>query len=135
MARARRPLAATQLTRERRCGEQHLFLAPLHGSEPARACLRRNFPDLSPACLERFVDNYGCVIAHCKRECIYKLNNNLAASPNEGDSERLSSCLLCDEHHCSPVFMETAGANRRSSNTLTEIKRPQREVCGHVNAL
>ena len=117
-----------------RCAVLYMLLGGSSlASSVARRCLDSEF-GFTDACTERFVDNYGCILAHCYEECVYKWDNVLSRSPNR-EGARLSPCLLCDEMHCSPKFIETAGANRRCSGTLTDIKRPAEEVCSHVNAI
>ena len=49
------------------------------------------------------------------------------------DGSKLSDCMLCDEVYCSPVFVSSAGANRRMSGTVTDVRRPDDEVCHDVN--
>ena len=117
-----------------RCAVSYMLLGgSAVASIVARECLRYEF-GFTEACTERFVDNYGCILAHCYKECVYKWDNVLSNSPNTKGTN-LSPCLLCDEMHCSPKFIETAGANRRCSGTLTDIRRPLEEVCSVVNAL
>jgi len=91
----------------------------------------------------RFIDNYGCTVSHCYRECVYKWDNPLSSTTNSDgkshsgkvDGTKLSPCMHCDEVYCSPVFVSSAGANRRMSGTVTDVLRPDDEVCRDVNAV
>lgn len=41
----------------------------------------------------------------------------------------VKKCLKCDEDHCGPAFIKCAGANRRSSGIVSDIKRPPYQEC------
>ena len=132
-----------------RCALLYVFLGP----DVARVCLRYMFslPDgkpekttFTPKCMNRFIDNYGCTLSHCYKECLFQWNNPLSSNNNEieglshtgrADGTKLNPCMLCDEVYCSPVFISSGGANRRCSGTVTDIARPGEEVCKYVNAL
>ena len=109
--------------------------------ETPRSPLRLTPRPLRPKRMQRNATyrttQHSCVISHCIGPCLFKGGNPLAGSPNtENESgEELNECFLCDEMHCSPVFIATAGANRRTSGTQTDVVRPAREICGEVNAL
>ena len=101
-----------------KCGLVYLFIS----KELSRYCLRYMFDGgFTPACENRFMDNYGCTISHCYKDCVGKWDNPLSNSINAGgvshtgkeDGTKLSSCMHCDEVHCSPVFINSGGANRR----------------------
>jgi len=110
-----------------RCALVYLFA----GESLARSCLQREFADaggFTDACLNRFMDNYGCTVTHCYRECIFKWDNPLSASNNVAgalshsgmvDGTKLTPCMHCDEVFCSPVFISAAGANRRMSGCVS----------------
>ena len=127
------------------CALVYLFL----GDSSARTCIKNVFalPDkpeaFTPKCLNRFMDNYGCTLTHCYKECVYKWNNPLSSSSNdhgvshsgEADGTKLNPCMHCDEVYCSPVFIMSGGANRRCSGTVTDVVRPGFEVCPWVDAV
>lgn len=127
-------------------------LAYVFNENLAKMCMRLSFSmptekrenGLTPMCLNRFMDNMGCTLTHCYRQCLFKWDNPLSASNNDrtgvshsgqADGSKLNSCLLCDEVYCSPVFIQSAGANRRCSGTVTDVVRPGDEVCQHVNVV
>lgn len=107
---------------------QCAFIYLLIGETFARVCLRAQF-GFTSGCENRFVDNYGCTVSHCYSECI--VSNPLTGN----DYQDLNACMLCDEMYCSPVFVSSAGANRRTSGTVTDVNRPADSICEHVNAL
>jgi hypothetical protein len=92
---------------------------------------------LTEKCTNRFIDNFGCTLTHCHEECLFRWGNPLSKISNnkDGNNEELNDCLLCDEVYCSPVFVKSAGANRRTSGTITDISRPGDDVCKYVNAV
>merc|ERR1719375_2944781 len=95
------------LTKEAtKCGIAFLFA----GETAARYCLR-TLTTLSHGCTECWLANMGCTTAHCFKECVMKweLPTNSKNNPGESDGSdshtSLTSCLLCDERHCSPNFI------------------------------
>lgn len=106
------------------CALLYVFTSPYVGDSLARACLQSTFEGgFSEPCLNRFIDNYGCVVSHCYAECLFKWRNPLSSSNNDEqgvshfsgkpDGTKLNPCMECDEMHCSPIFIESGGANRR----------------------
>eukprot|EP01062_Namystynia_karyoxenos_P010036 TRINITY_DN13555_c0_g1_i3.p5 TRINITY_DN13555_c0_g1~~TRINITY_DN13555_c0_g1_i3.p5 ORF type:complete len:105 (+),score=19.84 TRINITY_DN13555_c0_g1_i3:349-663(+) len=100
----------------------------------------RRLTTLTDPCIDCWVTNMGCTVAHCFAQCVLRWENPLSAGNNpasggEGSHAALNSCLLCDEQHCSPRFIRSCGANRRMSGTATDITRPPESVCRSVNVL
>ena len=114
------------------------FLGGDHDLKRLRACLRAanitfdsatRFNDgtnngFGPTCMDCWTDNIMCDSAQCSTNpyCIEKFLN-----PN--NTGAFSGCLKCDENHCGAEFIRCAGANRRSSGILSDIRRATSEVC------
>jgi len=86
-----------------------------------------------PTCMDCWTDNIMCDSETCKEHCWVKFFN--AANPKTnitGDASFFdfnAKCLKCDELNCGAEFIKCAGANRRSSGILSDIKRPERQQC------
>lgn len=105
----------------------------LVGETAARACVH-DWLGFTPNCAACWVDNMGCTITHCFRECVLGGGNPLVVGRggNNADGEGgevLNPCLACDELHCSHVFLHCAGANRRTAGVATDIGRRGSEIC------
>ena len=111
-----------------RVASQCAVLNLLFGERLARQCVNRVM-GLTAACGECWLDNMGCTIAHCWNPCLFGYGNppNAHNTPDSGTA--LSTCLQCDELHCSPVFLRCAGANRRTAGVVTDINRMNSEIC------
>lgn len=123
------------LTKEAtKCGIVFLFA----GRSLARLCMR-SLTTLSAGCTECWLANMGCTTSHCFKECVLKWElptnskNNPAGKDGSESHASLTSCLLCDEQHCSPTFIRSCGANRRCAGSATDIGRPPSSICPSVN--
>lgn len=83
-------------------------------------------PKNSPTCMDCWTDNIMCDAVNCKWnfDCIKKFFD-----PDH--SGTLAGCLKCDEENCGPEFIKCAGANRRSTGIVSDIKRPEDQDCKH----
>jgi hypothetical protein len=75
--------------------------------------------DRSKSCMRCWSDNIMCDAAQCVSKCWTKFFD---PTPTE-------ECLKCDERTCGPEFIKCAGANRRSSGIISDISRPDAQVC------
>ena len=111
-----------------RCAVVNLVL----GTAAGRACVE-GWMGLPAPCSQCWRDNMDCTVVHCFRPCVLGHGTPLSGAannvPTPGGGTELSSCLACDERHCSPSFLRCAGANRRTAGVRTDITRPDRELC------
>lgn len=86
-----------------------------------------------PSCMDCWVDNIMCDSMTCKSHCWAKfLNPKNAGGDIVGEPkwyEFNKKCLACDEANCGPEFIKCAGANRRSTGIISDIKRPDNQRC------
>ncbi|CAM9848493.1 unnamed protein product [Phaeothamnion confervicola] len=108
-----------------RCAYAYLVL----GRWAAAACMRRSV-GFTDSCNECWLDNIECDMRECLWIC---LKHTLAGSANNLEGEELNACLACDEEQCGPVFIQCAGANRRRSGIISDIGRPNEQVCTDVD--
>ena len=97
-------------------------LSVVLGRSASNWCL--NAIRFTPKCQECWIDNIMCDKQKCLMTCIlYKLFGR-------GEFKNgLDPCLNCDESLCGPTFMKCAGANRRRCGIVSDIDRPESEVC------
>ena len=83
-------------------------------------CLRNEHIDFTPMCRDVWYDDIDCASSFCKMPCRYKfLTFRKTQDP---------SCIECDEKVCGPGFIH-AGANRRSTGIISDIKRSPNSTC------
>mmetsp|Transcript_126050 Transcript_126050/g.251650 ORF Transcript_126050/g.251650 Transcript_126050/m.251650 type:complete len:458 (+) Transcript_126050:59-1432(+) len=86
-----------------------------------------------PSCMDCWVDNIMCDSMTCTGQCWAKfLNPENSGGDIVGDPkwyEFNKKCLACDEANCGPEFIKCAGANRRSTGIISDIKRPDAQRC------
>ena len=83
---------------------------------------------LRPPCRRCWTANMGCTTTHCFRECVLQGNIPFLSKPNRPKGA-LNPCFHCDEVFCSPYFLRSCGANRRTAGVATDIQRPGQEIC------
>lgn len=100
------------------------------GRESATNCMKEEV-GLSSDCEKCWVDNIMCDLRLCIFTCMWQ---GMFHNINNGKKgQTLNRCTLCDERRCGPQFLRCAGANRRRSGILSDIKRDlDKEVCHKV---
>ena len=101
------------------CALHHTLLGSWFGSR----CMRTKV-GFSRPCEACWIENFECTRTHCLGVCL------LWKILNQGEPEGLlNPCFACDEKHCGPAFMACAGANRRRAGVVSDIPRPDEQVC------
>ena len=88
-------------------------------------------------CSECWYEATRCNIASCAQYCLFGWTNPLSSSNTlDGDGGdggdggyQLNKCMECDEVYCSAYYLQSCGANRRTSGVVTDIKRREEFVC------
>ena len=88
----------------------------------------------TPACTRCWIEDHGCLVAHCYHECVFKgvqhYKRMLGMVPS--DTTKTSSqetCVACMEQRCSESFISSCGVNRRNAGVETDLDRDEREIC------
>lgn len=93
-------------------------------------------------CAECWVEDHGCLFAHCFDECVLNKGTWLSAFSTPEGSQKLfdgqntkkgDGCIHCMEVMCSKPYIDSCGANRRSAGIRSEIDRDVREICTVVD--
>jgi hypothetical protein len=105
----------------------------LGGSWLDRICMTMR-ADFTPGCTDCWVEDHGCLLAHCYGDCLLQsgtwrnafttLGKKDAAAGWKGDM-----CVDCMERFCSKPYIDSCGANRRTAGVKTDIERSQSEMC------
>jgi hypothetical protein len=102
------------------------------GHRAAAKCMMEDV-GLTPDCNDCWVENIMCDLRKCIFTCMwYGLFNQVDGGAG-GAGTALNPCTECDERRCGPAFVTCAGANRRRSGIISDIKRDEHsEVCHDV---
>ena len=88
------------------------------------------FIGFSNSCSECWFEATRCNLQSCAGYCLFGWENPLSvSSTTAAGSKQLNSCMHCDEIHCSAYYLQSCGANRRTSGVVTDIDRPDEHVC------
>ena len=106
----------------------------------ARECMHRHV-GLSRSCAACWVEDQGCLVAHCYYECVIKLETWFSAFKSRDNSkpqeaawdDKNNRCLDCMETRCSKPYIDSCGANRRMAGVVSDISRSSEEICDKVN--
>jgi hypothetical protein len=103
----------------------------LGGRRTAAKCMLDEV-GLTSDCNDCWVENIMCDLRKCIFTCLwYGLHKQVDGGAGTGTT--LNACTECDEKRCGPAFVTCAGANRRRSGIITDIKRNEHsEVCHDV---
>mmetsp|Transcript_1006 Transcript_1006/g.1474 ORF Transcript_1006/g.1474 Transcript_1006/m.1474 type:complete len:282 (+) Transcript_1006:331-1176(+) len=88
----------------------------------------------SEGCAWCWLQATQCNIAHCARYCFFNWQNPLSTSSTKPGTVELNECMHCDEVFCSAYYLQSCGANRRTSGVVSDIDRPNRYVCTAAGA-
>lgn len=111
--------------------------ALIWGRSAAEACMDDSV-GFTDECNDCWLDNIMCDLRKCVFTCIWyslfqSIDNKNSAGNNSMTSAALNPCTECDERRCGPDFVTCAGANRRRSGIVSDIKRDSvHEVCHAV---
>ena len=90
----------------------------------------------TPACSSCWVQDHGCLAAHCFRDCVLggrkhyeRLLGLVSGRDPASQTPAADACIDCMERFCSLPFIRSCGANRRSAGVVTDIVRDPREMC------
>jgi hypothetical protein len=98
----------------------------------AEACMDKTVGFTEP-CRNCWVDNIFCTLARCGFTCAKSVFLYRQQRDHNGN-KTLNECLECDEKMCGPTFIQCAGANRRRSGIISDIRRSDsEEVCQTVD--
>ena len=113
----------TLTTTTKRCAMASLVF----GLSVTKRCMIQ-FVGFTDNCRDCWMENIACTRKKCTKTCIkYMLLG-------KGDFVgKLNPCLACDERECGPAFAKCAGANRRRAGIVSDIARPDEEVCTIVD--
>jgi hypothetical protein len=104
----------------------------LGGHRAAAKCMLENV-GLTDGCNDCWVENIMCDLRKCIFTCMWYRLLNHQVDGGAGTGTSLNSCTECDEKRCGPAFVTCAGANRRRSGIISDIKRDEHsEVCHDV---
>eukprot|EP00568_Trieres_chinensis_P007186 CAMPEP_0183315846 /NCGR_PEP_ID=MMETSP0160_2-20130417/53028_1 /TAXON_ID=2839 ORGANISM="Odontella Sinensis, Strain Grunow 1884" /NCGR_SAMPLE_ID=MMETSP0160_2 /ASSEMBLY_ACC=CAM_ASM_000250 /LENGTH=348 /DNA_ID=CAMNT_0025481513 /DNA_START=214 /DNA_END=1257 /DNA_ORIENTATION=+ len=110
------------------CGTKALW----GGEGAVTSCMDKRV-GFTPSCTDCWVDNVMCTKRHCTFTCLKSIYL-LRERNNPVSSNKLNSCLECDERMCGPAFLECSGANRRQLGIVSDIGRnAQSEQCEKVD--
>ncbi len=96
------------------------LLKPFSGQEKVKKCMQKKV-NLSPECLECWLNNMKCTKKNCLSICLLAFLSN--------SNNLMRRCFLCDELKCGPEFLKCAGANRRNCGITTDIQRENISIC------
>ena len=110
------------------CGKHAIFL----GRKATSKCMQEKV-GFTAGCNDCWVENIMCDVRHCILSCMFEAIVSAGLS-TQGQVHTLNRCTQCDEIRCGPQFIQCAGANRRRSAILTDLKRnDSTEVCKKVS--
>ena len=103
------------------------------GSAADLVCMERR-ARFTPACGACWVQDHGCLAAHCFYECVFGGRKHYErlmglASGTSAQTSTQDACIDCMERFCSKPFIQSCGTNRRSAGVVTDIAREGREMC------
>jgi hypothetical protein len=106
-------------------------LGAVFGIKTAEWCFEK-YVGFTPQCQVCWINDVECNMKDCALKCIsYKIFGSLVWKPKHPDD--LNPCLQCDETDCGPAFKACAGANRRRCGIVSDIDRPEDEICKLVD--
>jgi hypothetical protein len=89
--------------------------------------------EFTPECTNCWVEDHGCLLAHCYGDCLLQAGTwrNAFSTLGKKDSDgwKGDTCVDCMERYCSKPYIDSCGANRRTAGVKTDIDRSQAEMC------
>eukprot|EP00475_Leptophrys_vorax_P018388 TRINITY_DN2513_c0_g1_i1.p1 TRINITY_DN2513_c0_g1~~TRINITY_DN2513_c0_g1_i1.p1 ORF type:complete len:222 (+),score=43.12 TRINITY_DN2513_c0_g1_i1:117-782(+) len=101
------------------------------GENAGDYCMNK-YVGFTTQCNTCWMQDIECNKKDCAWTCLmYKIFGSLVWKPKTPDD--LNPCLACDETDCGPAFKQCAGANRRRCGIVSDIDRPDDEICKVVD--
>ena len=101
----------------------------LGGKRMHQTLFRSSFIGFDEACSAGWYEATRCNLASCSEYCLFGWENPLSTDSASGTDKKLNACMECDEVHCSAYYLQACGANRRTAGVVTDIMRPEEDVC------
>ena len=98
------------------------------GQAAHRIFFRSGIVGFSQTCAECWLEATRCNLASCAQYCLFGWENPLSVQSTT-DGTKLNACMHCDEIYCSAYYLQSCGTNRRAAGVVTDILRPEKDVC------